>query len=174
MPRTIIDLEQSDYQASSGSFASDEEVYFAPRTLPQKGDYNTGTAGNTSSIPWLALANGQAQFVTWNILCPQAASGIAIEWFWTPAATRTGTVRFDLRAQEIIENDYLAAGLYAESYYTWSGTWTTGFVYKHSIILPLAPTMLPVYELNLRLSRLGNADTMATPARILGVNLSFF
>jgi hypothetical protein len=142
--------------------------------LWQKGDYNTGSAGNTNNAPWLALTNGSVQFITWNILCPQAASGIVCEWLWIPAATRTGTVRFDLRAQEIIALDYLSAGLYVQAYNTWSATWTAGFVYKHFISLQLDPVMLPVYELNLRLSRLGNADTMTTPARILGVNLKFF
>ena len=174
MPQTIIKLDQADYASTSG-FASDSEVISVARNIPQtlsiRGDSTTGTLGLIGTLPFLGLSTN-GQYVTWNIIKTGDEKGFRFDWWWSPSSTKTGTLTWEVKAQEFIENDVVTAGLYIAGTMSPNQTWLINAVYRHSLSFNWESTMVPVYSHNFKLTKVTGPASMT--CRLLSCAISYF
>lgn len=132
------------------STASDFELLDLKRQLPIAGDHTDTIFRVINEIPCRTFVPLIGNFVSWNLSKPNAASGLTLEWSWTPDTSGIGKIEFVATVQPLPSGGAFgqASGISGVIKLVSSG-WLP-INYRHNIRLPNAVANLEEFVLNLQ------------------------
>lgn len=173
MPQTFIRTDQISQKATF-----DDELLFSvasgiktfSRKLSLSGDFTNGSLLTFNNIPYLRLLNNQNDFVTWNIITPNATSGIKCIFYWAPDINSLGSLNHELKVSSLFEGDNITEPQQAISSLNLNQSFSVGEIYKNEILINF-PILLNKKSINIKFTRMGAQDTVVTNSNILSFYL---